>query len=418
MEYLIIGNSVAGTSCSEKIRSIDKEGKITILSEESFAAYGRPLISYYLSGKVDASLMQYRTEEFYKKNKINVVLNCKALNIDVKNKKVKCSNNKVYGYDKLLVATGSVPFVPPVKGIENQKNTFTFLKLEDAKKIEKNVTKKSNVVIVGAGLIGLKAAEALADKVATIAVVDLADRLMASVLDKQTAFIIQKYIEKNKVNFYLSNTVAEVSKDSVVLKNGEKLPCDILIMAVGVKPNTEAALTAGIKINRGIIVNEYMATSVKDIFSAGDCVESLDLLSNQNKVLALWPNAYMQGETAGSNMAGVKNEFKGSFAMNAIGFFGIQLISAGLVDPKDEKYKIYIEENEKDITYKKLVVQDNKLLGFALLNLPDRAGIYTSLINDQIKLDSLNYDITKKDIGLNVFPQDIRHNKMFRSNKQ
>jgi len=418
MEYLIIGNSVAGTSCSEKIRSIDKDGQITILSEESFAAYGRPLISYYLSGKVDAGLMQYRTEEFYKKNKINVVLNCKALNIDVKNKKIKCSNNKIYSYDKLLIATGSVPFVPPVKGIENQKNTFTFLKLEDAKKIEKAVTKKSNVVIVGAGLIGLKAAEALADKVAKISVIDLADRLMASVLDKQTALIIQKYIEKNKVKFYLSNTVAEVNKDSVVLKNGETLPCDILIMAVGVKPNTEIALTAGVKINRGITVNEYMETSVKNIFSAGDCVESLDLLSNQNKVLALWPNAYMQGETAGSNMAGVKNEFKGSFAMNAIGFFGIQLISAGIVDPKDEKCKIYIEENEKDITYKKLVVEDNKLLGFALLNLPDRAGIYTSLINDQIKLNSLNYDITKKDIGLNVFPQDIRHNKMFRSNKQ
>lgn len=418
MEYLIIGNSVAGTSCAEKIRSIDKDGQITILSEESFPAYGRPLISYYLSGKVDTDLIQYRTEEFYKKNKINVVLNCKALNIDVKNKKVKCSNNKIYGYDKLLVATGSVPFVPPVKGIENQKNTFTFLKLEDAKKIEKTVTKKSNVVIVGAGLIGLKAAEALADKVGTISVIDLADRLMASVLDKQTAFIIQKYIEKNKVNFYLSNTVAEVNKDSVILKNGEKLPCDILIMAVGVKPNTEIALTAGVKINRGIIVNEYMATSVKDIFASGDCVESLDLLSNQNKVLALWPNAYMQGETAGLNMSGVKNEFKGSFAMNAIGFFGIQLISAGIVDPKDEKCKIYIEENDKDITYKKLVVEDNKLLGFALLNLPDRAGIYTSLINDQIKLDSLNYDITKRDIGLNVFPQDIRHNKMFRSNKQ
>ncbi|GAB1401642.1 FAD-dependent oxidoreductase [Elusimicrobiota bacterium] len=418
MEYLIIGNSVAGTSCAEKIRSIDKDGQITILSEESFPAYGRPLISYYLSGKVDTDLIQYRTEEFYKKNKINVVLNCKALNIDVKNKKVKCSNNKIYGYDKLLVATGSVPFVPPVKGIENQKNTFTFLKLEDAKKIEKTVTKKSNVVIVGAGLIGLKAAEALADKVGTISVIDLADRLMASVLDKQTAFIIQKYIEKNKVKFYLSNTVAEVNKDSVILKNGEKLPCDILIMAVGVKPNTEIALTAGVKINRGIIVNEYMATSVKDIFAAGDCVESLDLLSNQNKVLALWPNAYMQGETAGLNMSGVKNEFKGSFAMNAIGFFGIQLISAGIVDPKDEKCKIYIEENDKDITYKKLVVEDNKLLGFALLNLPDRAGIYTSLINDQIKLDSLNYDITKRDIGLNVFPQDIRHNKMFRSNKQ
>jgi NAD(P)H-nitrite reductase large subunit len=161
-----------------------------------------------------------------------------------------------------------------------------------------------------------------------------------------------------------------------------------------------------------------METSVKNIYAAGDCVESLDILSNQNKVLALWPNAYMQGETAGSNMSGVENKFAGSFAMNAIGFFGIQLISAGIVDPKDEKVSIYIEENEKEITYKKLLTLNNKLIGFALLNLPDRAGIYTSLINDDVKLDSLNYDITKKDIGLNVFPQDIRHNKLFRGNNK
>ena len=418
MEYLIIGNSVAGTSCAQKIRFNDKKGQITILSEENFPAYGRPLISYYLAGKVDSNLIQYRNDDFYKKNKINVVLNCKALSIDSKNKKVKGSNGKEYSYDKLLIATGSVPFVPPVKGIENQKNTFTFLKLEDAKKIEKIITDKSNVIIVGAGLIGLKAAEALAGKVNSISVVDLADRLMASVLDSQTALRIQKYIEKRDVKFYLSNTVAEVGKDSVVLKNGEKLPCDILIMAVGVKPNTEAALTAGIKVNRGIVVNEYMETSVKNIYAAGDCVESLDILSNQNKVLALWPNAYMQGETAGSNMSGVDNQFNGSFAMNAIGFFGIQLISAGIVDPKDEKVTIYIEENEKEITYKKLLTLNNKLIGFALLNLPDRAGIYTSLINDDVKLDSLNYDITKKDIGLNVFPQDIRHNKLFRGNNK
>jgi NAD(P)H-nitrite reductase large subunit len=114
-------------------------------------------------------------------------------------------------------------------------------------------------------------------------------------------------------------------------------------MAVGVKPNTEAALTAGIKVNRGIVVNEYMETSVKNIYAAGDCVESLDILSNQNKVLALWPNAYMQGETAGSNMSGVENKFTGSFAMNAIGFFGHTLIICGKCRPKDEKVTIYIE---------------------------------------------------------------------------
>lgn len=418
MEYLIIGNSAAGTNCADKIRSLDKTGKITILSEEPFEAYGRPLISYYLAGKYDINLMKYKPEEFYTNKKINVVLNCQAEQIDIKNKEVKCSNKKTYKYDKLLIATGSIPFVPPVNGIEKHKNVFTFLKLEDAKKIEKIRTKTSKVVIVGAGLIGLKAAEALAGKVGQISVIDLADRLMASVLDKQTSAIMQKHIEEHKIDFKLSTTVSEVKSDSVILSDGTKLDCDVLIMAVGVKPNTNLAKNAKIKINRGIITDKYMMTSVKDIYAAGDCVESLDVLSQQNKILALWPNAFMQGETAGSNMAGTKCAFNGSFAMNAIGFFGIQLISAGIIDPKEQGYQEFVEYDETKITFKKLIIKDDKLVGFAMLNLPYRAGIYTSLINDRISLRDLNYDITKRDIGLNVFSQDIRYNKMFRGKNE
>ncbi|MFA7073903.1 MAG: FAD-dependent oxidoreductase [Endomicrobiaceae bacterium] len=414
MEYLIIGNSAAGINCADKIRSIDKKGKITIISEEPFEAYGRPLISYYLAGKYDINLMKYKPAEFYSGRKINVVLKCQAQQIDTKKKEVKCSNKKTYKYDKLLLATGSIPFVPPVKGLEKHKNVFTFLKLEDAQKIEKVITKKSKVVIVGAGLIGLKAAEALAGKVGQISVIDLADRLMASVLDKKTASIMQKHIEENNIKFKLSTTVSEVSSDGVILSDGGKLDCDILIMAVGVRPNTSLAQNAKIKINRGIVTDKYMMTSVKDVYAAGDCVESLDVLSQQNKILALWPNAFIQGETAGANMAGVKTPFGGSFAMNAIGFFGIQLISAGIIDPKDQGYNEYVEYDETKVTFKKLVIKDDKLVGFALLNLPYRAGIYTSIINDRISLKDLNYDITKRDIGLNVFSQDIRYNKMFR----
>lgn len=414
MEYLIIGNSAAGINCADKIRSIDKTGKITILSEESFEAYGRPLISYYLAGKYDIELMKYKPAEFYKNKKINVVLNCQAQQIDTKKKEVKCSNKKTYKYDKLLIATGSIPFVPPVKGIEKHKNVFTFLKLEDAQKIEKVITKKSKVVIVGAGLIGLKAAEALAGKVGQISVIDLADRLMASVLDKKTASIMQKHIEEHDINFKLSVTVSEVSSDSVLLSDGTKLVCDVLIMAVGVRPNVAVAQNAKIKINRGIVTDKYMMTSAKDVYAAGDCVESLDVLSQQNKILALWPNAFIQGETAGLNMAGEKTPFNGSFAMNAIDFFGIQLISAGIIDPKEQGYAEYVEYDETKITFKKLIIKDDKLVGFALLNLPYRAGIYTSIINDRISLKDLNYDITKRDIGLNVFSQDIRYNKMFR----
>ena len=416
MNYLIIGNSCAGTSCAAEIRNIDKKGNITILSEENFPAYGRPLISYFLQGKQTLETIKYKKEDFYSKNKITVKLNCKAESINTTKKEVVCANKETYKYDKLLIATGSVPFIPPVNGIQNHKNVYTFLNIESVRNIQKVVNKISDVVIIGAGLIGLKAAEALAKQVKSVKVCDMADRVMASVLDKNTASVIQNHIEKHNVSFYLSNTAKEVKENSVILADGTELNCDILIMAVGVRPNISLAKNVGIKINRGIVVDKYMQTSVKDIYAAGDCVESFDILSEQNKILALWPNAFVQGKLAGSNMAGVIKEFNGGFPLNAIGFFGLHLISAGIVDTKQDGYKVYIQKNDNKDLLKKLVIKDDKLEGFVLINTNERAGIYTSLINDKIPLSSLNYDITKQNIGLNVFSKDIRENKIFGGN--
>ena len=413
MNYLIIGNSCAGTSCAAEIRNIDKKGNITILSDEKFPAYGRPLISYFLQGKQTLETIKYKKEEFYTKNKITVKLNSKVQSINTTKKEVVCENKETYKYDKLLIATGSVPFVPPVNGIEKHKKVYTFLNIESVKSIQKVVNKNSDVVIIGAGLIGLKAAEALAEQVKSVKVCDMADRVMASVLDKNTASVIQNHIEKHNVTFYLSNTAKEVKENSVILADGTELNCDVLIMAVGVRPNISIAKDINIKINRGIVVDKYMQTSVKDIYAAGDCVESFDVLSEQNKILALWPNAFVQGKLAGSNMAGVKKEFNGAFPLNAIGFFGLHLISAGIVDTKQDGYKIYIQKDDDKDLLKKLVIKDDKLEGFVLINTNERAGIYTSLINDKTPLSSLNYDITKQNIGLNVFSKDIRENKIF-----
>ena len=413
MNYLIIGNSCAGISCASEIRNNDKTGNITILSEEKFPAYGRPLISYFLLGKQDIQTIKYKKEEFYIKNKISVKLNCKAEQIDIEKKQVKCFNGEIYKYDRLLIATGSVPFIPKIEGIEKHKKVYTFLNLESVINIKNAVNKNSNIVIIGAGLIGLKAAEALAEQVKSVKVCDMADRVMGSVLDKNSASIIQSHIEKHNVQFYLSNTAKEITEKTVILNDGTELPCDVLIMAVGVRPNISVAQTANIKINRGIVVDKYMQTSVKDIYAAGDCVESFDVLSEQNKILALWPNAFLQGKTAGANMAGIKQEFNGAFPLNAIGFFGLHLISAGIVDTKQDGYKIYIKEDKENQKLKKLVVKDDNLAGFALININERAGIYTSLINDKVPLSSLNYDLTKQDIGLNAFSQQIRLDKIF-----
>lgn len=413
MNYLIIGNSCAGTSCAAEIRNIDKKGNITILSEENFPAYGRPLISYFLQGKQTLETIKYKKEDFYTKNKITVKLNSKVESINTTKKEVVCVNKETYKYDKLLIATGSIPFVPPVNGIEKHKNVYTFLNIESVKNIQKVVNKNSDVVIIGAGLIGLKAAEALAEQVKSVKVCDMADRVMASVLDKNTASVIQNHIEKHNVTFYLSNTAKEVKENSVILADGTELNCDVLIMAVGVRPNISIAKDINIKINRGIVVDKYMQTSIKDIYAAGDCVESFDVLSEQNKILALWPNAFVQGKLAGSNMAGVTKEFTGAFPLNAIVFFGLHLISAGIVDTKQDGYKVYIQKDDNKNLLKKLVIKDDKLEGFVLINTNERAGIYTSLINEKTPLSSLNYDITKQSIGLNVFSKDIRENKIF-----
>jgi NAD(P)H-nitrite reductase large subunit len=414
MKYLIIGNSAAGVNAADAIRKNDKTGSITILSNESFPAYGRPLISYYLQGKVKEETMPYRGEDFYKSRKIDVILNSNVSSVDVVKKEAASDDGKKYSYDKLLIATGSSPFIPPTQNLNGQENVFTFLTYGEVKRLKEAVTKKSNVVIVGAGLIGLKAAEGLFGQVAKITVIDLADRVMASVLDKTAGAFIQSHIESNDIDFKLGVSVKEavgekrVSK--VILSDGSELLCDILIMAVGVRPNISLAKDAGLKVGRAIITDEYMQTSDKDIYAAGDCVESYDYISGQYKILALWPNATNQGETAGRNMsAGNRQKAPNAFAMNAISFFGLQLISAGLIGEADQNSVFDVEANK----LRRLNIQDDKLIGFVLINDVQRAGIYTALINEKTPLSSLEYDIKSKDIGLSIYPKDARTCKIW-----
>jgi NAD(P)H-nitrite reductase large subunit len=416
MKYLIIGNSAAGVNAASAIRANDTKGSITIISNEEFDAYGRPLISYYLSGKVKADNMRYRPVDFYKSRNIETLLNTEVKKIDAQKKAVFVSGDKKMGYDKLLIAVGSIPFVPPIKNLDSktQKNVFTFLTYGESIRLKSSITKKSKVVIAGAGLIGLKAAEGLSGQVESITVVDLADRVMSSVLDKQPASIIQNHIEQNGINFELQTSISEVcgqeSINKVILSNGKVLECDILIAAVGVRPNTNIAKDAGIKTSRGIVVDEYMQTSQRDIYAAGDCVESLDLLSNENKVLALWPNASNQGEIAGLNMAQVKTKTPAAFAVNAISFFGMQLISAGIISPSSPSNAV--TNLTKDGLCRLNILNDN-LIGFILINHNQRAGIYTALINDKTKLSTLEYDIRSKDIGLSVYPKEERTKKIW-----
>lgn len=405
MKYVIIGNSTAAVGCIEGIRSVDKDGKITVISDEKHHTYSRPLISYLLLGKTDEQKMKYRTDSFYEDNKCETLFGEKVTAIEPDKKRVVLESGKSVEYDKLLTATGSRPFVPPMEGLESVKKSFTFMSLDDAHALGKELAPDKKVLIVGAGLIGLKCAEGICDRVGSITVVDLADRILPSILDTEGSKLVQKHIEKKNISFILSDSVKKFTDTHAELASGKELDFDILVVAVGVRPNTELVSEAGGKVNRGIVTNEFMQTTVNDVYAAGDCCESFDISSGQNKIIAILPNAYMQGECAGRNMAGEKKAFDKAMPMNAIGFFGLHIITAGSYDGD-------VSSKASESGYKKFVTKDNRLVGYILIGDVMRAGIYTSLIREKTPLDTIDFELIKEKPQLMAFAKDVRAQKL------
>jgi NAD(P)H-nitrite reductase large subunit len=404
MEYVIIGNSAAGIGAVEGIRQIDKQGEITLLTNEPHHTYSRPLISYLLLGKVTEEKMKYRDSGFYADNKCKLLADVTVTQIDAKAKQVVMSDNSRVPYDKLLVATGSSAFVPPFEGLDTVKDKFTFMSLDDARNLDGVLAQNKRVLIIGAGLIGLKCAEGIAERVKSITVIDLAPRILSSILDEDGAKVVQSHIESKGVEFRLAASVKKFESNTAILENGEKINFDVLVLAVGVRPNT-SLLKDIANIERGIVVDDKSQTSAPDIFAAGDCTQTLDVSRGQNKIMALLPNAYMQGECAGVNMAGGEKTFDKAIPMNAIGFFGLHMITAG-------NYTGEVYAQNENGNYKRLFYSDNKLNGYILIGDVDKAGIYTSLIRERTPLDTIDFALVCEKPGLMAFTKEDRMVKL------
>lgn len=405
MKYVIIGNSTAGIAAIEGIRTIDKSGDITVVSSEKHHCYGRPTISYYLKGDIKREDMLYRPVDFYEKMGVKLMLGETATEINTADKQVVLKSGKNVEYDKLLVATGSRPFVPKMDGIDKVKKVFNFMTYDDMLALESVLAKDKSVLVVGAGLIGLKCVEGILERVRSVTVVDLADRVLPSVLDSEGAAFVQNKLEGKGVKFVLDDCVVSLAENCAMLKSGQKITFDILVMAAGVAANIELVKAAGGACNRGIIIDAHGKTSIPDVYAAGDCAEGFDSSIGQNRVLALLPNAYLQGECAGENMAGKDCVFDKAIPMNAVGFFGLHVLSAG----------IYDGECVSEVTaerYKKLFIKGNKLVGFILIGKIERAGIYTSLIRDGIDLRTVDKDLLMKAPQLLIFSKETRAQKL------
>ncbi|HIR02222.1 MAG TPA: NAD(P)/FAD-dependent oxidoreductase [Candidatus Aveggerthella stercoripullorum] len=406
VDYLVIGNSAAGVTAAEQIRANDAQGSVLIVGREPYAVYGRPLISYLIAGKTTRERLGWKDSGFYDRIGIECLVgpDAEVVSLDPEAHTATLADGSVVTYGKCLLATGSIPFTPPIKGLDGRENVHTFFTLDDAEGVWEDARRarqeadaegrSARAVVIGSGMIGLKAAEAIAGYVDEVCVFELADRILPAALDAQGSELLQRLLDRHGIMCRPGLSVQEACGDgrratSVILTNGERTPCDFIVAAVGARPNSKLAVDAGAQQGRGLVCGPDLQTSLPDVYAAGDLVQVTDVLTGDERPLALWPNAVEQGACAGRYMAGAPDAepFDGAFAVNAVDFFETSLLTAGVINPPEGAGYETLARQERD-SYVKFVMKDGRLCGYILLNRPDNAGVYTALIKDKTELSA------------------------------
>ena len=393
MKYVIIGNGIASIGTIEGIRKVDAENEILVIGAEESPAYGRPLISYLLAGKIGPDRLALRPQEFYGKSNVTLKLGNTVSGIDIKEKVVTTDKGETIDFENLLIATGGIPFTPPIPGSKG-KDVYNFTNLKHAQLLISKTREIKRAVVIGGGLIGLKAGESLFDRGVDVTILELSPRILSLAFDENAAALASGRLEEVGLKVRCGISAKEIQHDSegnlkgVHLTDGDFLQTDVVVIAIGVVPNYNLAKGAGIAVDRGIKVDDFMMTSAAGIFAAGDVAQAKDLLVGDDRVIPIWTNAYNQGFCAGKNMAGAQIEFSGSLAMNSISFYGLPTISVGTVNPPedDDSFEVAIALDEKKKCYRKLIFQNDHLVGYVLVGDIDMAGMYTAFVKFQMAI--------------------------------
>ena len=408
-EYLIIGNSAGGIGAVEAIREIDKTNLITIVSDEPYQAYSRPLISKYLAGERNLDEILFRPADFYSRNGIELVLGRKAQHLNLNNQTARLENGEQIIWGKLLLATGGIPIVPKMKG-GNKDGVFTFLTIKDAIAINEFIKDGFQAVVIGGGLIGISVTEALVKRGIGVTVVEMKDRILNTILDETASSIAEETIRHAGVRVVTNQTVAEVvgekHTEGVILDSGEEIPCNLVVIAIGVLPRAELALGAEIKVNRGILVDRLMSTDYSNVYACGDVAEAYDFVHDANRVTPIWPNAYIGGRVAGYNMAGVRTEYSGGTAMNSLNYFGLAITTAGVVTPPPDKSWEVINQRS-DGVYKKIILSGDLIMGMVFVGDIEKSGMVFSLMKDRVHVANFKQSLLADDFGLAYLPREM-----------
>lgn len=408
-KYLIVGNSAGGIGAVEAIRQVDKEGLLTIVSDEPYPAYSRPLISKYLTGERTLEGILFRPTDFYGQNNIVFLPNRKVTHLEPGQQIVQLEDGDRITWERLLLAVGGKPIVPRIKG-GGRRGILTFTTLDDAKATDMLLDDAKKAVVIGGGLIGISVTEALVKRGVDVTVVEMKETILNTILDEHASLMAEEVLRQEGVEIITGHTVAEISGgdrvEGVILDNGDAIACDLVLVAIGVSPRSELAVDAGIEVNRGIVVDRHMATNRPNVYACGDVAEAYDFVYEQNRLTPIWPNAYIGGRIAGYNMAGVETEYPGGTAMNSLNYFGTNITSAGMATPPDdESYEVI--SKQKDSMYQKFILKDDFIVGMVFVGNIEKSGIFFGLMRDKVNVGSFKQMLLTDDFGLAFLPRAI-----------
>ncbi|GAB6102925.1 FAD-dependent oxidoreductase [Thermococcus atlanticus] len=345
MKIVVIGSGTAGSNFALFMRKLDRKAEITVIGKESTMQYSPCALPHVISGTIEKpeDVIVF-PNEFYERQRIKLMLNTEVKAIDRERKVVVTDKGEV-PYDRLVLAVGSKAFVPPIKGVENE-GVFTLKSLDDVRKIKAYIAerKPKKAVVIGAGLIGLEGAEAFAKLGMEVLVVELMDRLMPTMLDKDTAKLVQKEMEQHNIAFRFGVGVSEIigSPVSAVKIGEEEVKADLVLVATGVRANVGLAKEAGLDVHWGIVVNEHLQTSDPDIYAIGDCAEVVDGVTGKRTLSQLGTSAVRMAKVAAEHIAGKDVAFRPVFNTAITELFGLEIGTFGVTEERAKKEGIDI----------------------------------------------------------------------------
>ncbi|MBM4349816.1 MAG: NAD(P)/FAD-dependent oxidoreductase [Deltaproteobacteria bacterium] len=418
MRYVIIGGSAAAISAIEAIRSIDRDSPIDLFSDEATPLFSRVLLPYYIAEELSKPLLNFRSADFFEQTRVVPHLGVRVQQISPNSKTVQTQNGDAHSFDKVLLATGGNPIIPPIPGIDKE-GVSPLKTMADAERIYNLKGKKA--VVIGAGSVGVESCISLKRRGMEVTLLEQLGHVLPTVFDEEAASIIRKRIEDLGIKTITGEKAIQFTGNGhvkSVVTDSREIECDMAVVAVGVRPAIGLAQTAGIEIGSlgGIKVNGRMMTSVPDIYAAGDVTETYDITRDSSWINAIWPCAVEQGRFAGLNMAGREALYEGSFRRNSIGnFIGVPAISMGLTQAETcssceggEAFQ-EIKRRTKD-TYKKLILKNGRLVGAILVGQTQKAGLFFILLKKRIDVSDYISILMSRDINfMNILPL-IRRN--------